>query len=159
DLARRMGSSRRKLSDEQLSQLLAYLRQAALAIDHMNTRQHTYARRQVAIRHCAIRPENLLLLADELRIADFDMAQEATEPSEALRVDSMDLEPGYAAPELLERGGGRVTAFSDQYSLAVTYVKLRTGTLPFEQSQSRNRVIDDQLEGKLNLQALPERER
>src|SRR5207249_9322117 len=88
-----------------------------------------------------------------------EIAQEATEPSEPLRAVSLDLDPGYAAPELLERGGGRVTASSDQYSLAMTYVKLRTGALPFEQSQSRNRIIDHQLGGTLNLQALPEPER
>jgi serine/threonine protein kinase len=160
DLAHRLGGSRRKLSDERLGQLLTYLRQAALALDHMNSPVHTYARRkQLAIRHCSIRPEHLMLVGDEVRIAHFDLAQEVTEPVEPLRVDSLDLEPGYAAPELLERGGGQVTAFSDQYSLAMTYVKLRTGSLPFDQSQSRNRIIDEQLDGKLNLKSLPERER
>jgi serine/threonine protein kinase len=158
DLARRLGDSRRKLSDERLGQLLKFLKQAALAIDHINSRQHAYARRQVAIRHCAIRPENIRLIGGEVRIADFGLAQEATEPCEPLRADGIDLEPGYAAPELLERGGGRVTATSDQYSLAMTYVKLRTGTLPFEQSQSRHRIIGHQLAGELNFQALPEAE-
>jgi serine/threonine protein kinase len=159
DLAHRLIGSGRKVSEERLPQLLDYLQQVAQALDHLNTRCHTYARRQVAIRHCGIHPENLLLVGDTVRIADFTLAQDATEPSEPLRADNLDLEPGYAAPELLEPGGGRVTEFSDQYSLAMTYAKLRTGSLPFDQSQSRNRVIDDQLEGKLNLQTLhaPER--
>lgn len=159
DLARRLGGSRRKLSDERLGQLLTYLKQAALTLDHLNARTHMYARRQVAIRHCAIRPENLLLVGDEVRITHFDLAQEVTEPSEPLRAHAIDLQPGYAAPELLERGGGNVTAASDQYSLAMTFVKLRTGSLPFDQPQSSNRIIDEQLEGKLNLKSLPERER
>jgi serine/threonine protein kinase len=160
DMAHLLGGSRRKVSDERLDQLLANLRQAALALDHINAPIHSYARRkQLAIRHCGVRPENLMLVGNEVRVAHFDLAQEVTEPVEPLRVDSLDLEPGYAAPELLERGGGQVTAFSDQYSLAMTYVKLRTGSLPFDQSQSRNRIIEEQLNGKPNLKVLPERER
>jgi serine/threonine protein kinase len=86
------------------------------------------------------------------------MSQAAVEPDEVFRRDSFDLVPGYAAPELLEKGGGRVHDSSDQYSLAMTYVKLRTGTLPFEHTQSR-RIVEEQLSGKLNLKSLPERER
>jgi serine/threonine protein kinase len=159
DLAHRLGGSRRKLGDDQLLQLLAFLRQAAIALDQINSCTHTYSRCQVAIRHCAVRPENLLLIGQQVRVSCFDVAQESVEPVEPLRADSLDLEPGYAAPELLERGGGRVTPFSDQYSLAMTYVKLRTGSLPFNQSSSRNRVIEEQVEGRLNLNSLPEPER
>jgi hypothetical protein len=40
----------------------------------------------------------------------------------------------------------------------MTYVKLRTGTLPFEQTQS-GRIVEAQLAGRLDLKSLPERER
>jgi serine/threonine protein kinase len=159
DLAHRLGGSRRKMEDDQVLQLLAFLKQAAIALDQINSCTHTYSRRQVAIRHCAVRPENLLLIGQQLRVSCFDVAQESVEPVEPLRADSLDLEPGYAAPELLEPGGGRVTSTSDQYSLGMTYVKLRTGSLPFDQSSSRNRVIEEQVEGRLNLKSLPEPER
>src|SRR5262249_5544311 len=128
-------------------------------LDQINSCTHTYSRRQVAIRHCAVRPANLLLVGQQVRVACFDVAQETVEPVEPLRADSLDLEPGYAAPELLERGGGRVMPTSDQYSLAMTYVKLRTGSLPFDPSISRNRMIEEQIEGRLNLKSLPEAER
>jgi serine/threonine protein kinase len=157
DVAHCLGSSHRGLPDERLQDLIAFLKQAASAIDYMNSPVHT--RGKVAIRHCAIRPENLLVVDDEIKVGGFDLAQESTAPVEPLRCDSIDLEPGYAAPELLHRSGGYVTPFSDQYSLAMTYVKLRTGSLPFSQSQSRTGIIDDQLEGRLNLKNLSEAER
>jgi serine/threonine protein kinase len=153
DVAHRLGGSHRELPPERIGQLLTYLKQAAAGIDFINDRCHNYAGREVAIRHCAIRPESLLLVNDEVRVGCFDLAQESVERVERLGCDSADLKPGYAAPELLERGGN-VTDRSDQYSLAMTYVKLRTGKLPFDESQSSFRVIEEQLKGRLNLEKL-----
>ena len=50
----------------------------------------------------------------------------------------------YAAPEvLLGRGPGPAT---DQYSLAITYYELRTGTLPFDSGR-----ISDVIDAKSNM--------
>jgi serine/threonine protein kinase len=158
DVAHRLGGSHREIPAERVGQLLAYLKQAAAGIDFINDRCHHYAGREVAIRHCAIRPESLLLVNDEVRVGCFDLAQDSVERVERLGCDSADLKPGYAAPELLELGG-KVTDRSDQYSLAMTYVKLRTGKLPFDESQSSFRVIEEQLKGRLNLEKLLPAER
>ena len=58
--------------------------------------------------------------------------------------------PHYAAPELIE---GRISPRSDQYSLAVTYVQLRTGQLPFRGPVAE--VLLRHLHGEPDLSGLP----
>jgi serine/threonine protein kinase len=159
DLSVRFSGSGSMLDQAKTRDLLLYLHQAAEAIDLMNSPTHSYRGLEVAIRHCAIRPENLLLAGENVKISDFSMAQADTDSIAWYKHDISDIGPaGYAAPELQVKGDCRVTDRSDQYSLAMTYVKLRTGTLPFDQL-SHYRIIDLQLEGKLNFRNLPEAER
>jgi hypothetical protein len=61
-LAERFAGSQRVLPNDRVKDLLSYLRQAAVALDLMNTPQHSYRKKTVAIRHCGIQPENLQLL-------------------------------------------------------------------------------------------------
>ena len=56
----------------------------------------------------------------------------------------------YMSPECMARRPGRA---SDQYSLAITYVELRTGTLPFASMEFLN-VLDSHRHGKLDLRRL-----
>lgn len=101
------------------------LAQAASALDYLNIRQHTVNDRPVAIQHCDVKPSNLLLFGDRVKVADFGLTS----------LLGSDWQPhrragtiAFAAPELFQ---GRLSPQSDQYALAVSYVLLRTGRLPF----------------------------
>src|SRR5262249_24216305 len=69
---------------------------------------------------------------------------------------SAGLTPAYAAPEMIN---GTVTSWSDQYSLAITYHQLRTGSMPFEKHISFQELIQIHLGGQLDLGKWPEAER
>ncbi len=105
--------------------LCYYLSQAASALDFLNTRQHQLNGRRVAVRHCDVKPSNLLVLNGQIKLADFSLAAQVTASmGYHRRVGTIN----YTAPELLQ---GRLSERSDQFSLAVTYCELRGGRLPF----------------------------
>jgi serine/threonine protein kinase len=102
-----------------------YLAQAAEALDFLNTRQHVLDGRRIAIRHCDVKPSNLLLFGETLKVADFSLSAETTSSMwYHRRAGTLD----YTAPEVFQ---GRLSDRTDQYSLAVTYCQLRGGRLPF----------------------------
>jgi serine/threonine protein kinase len=105
--------------------LCYYLAQAADALDFLNARQHLIDGRRVAVRHCDVKPSNLLVLDGQVKVADFSLAAQTTSPMGAhRRVGTLN----YIAPELFQ---GYLSDRSDQFSLAVTYCELRLGRLPF----------------------------
>lgn len=106
-------------------ELCPLLTQAAAAIDFLNTRRHQHEGRTVAIQHCDIKPSNLLLFGDTLKLADFGLAAVTTTPVMIHRPVGT---PAYMAPEVMM---GRLSDWSDQFSLAVTYVLMRIGKLPW----------------------------
>jgi serine/threonine protein kinase len=111
--------------------LCHYLFQAATAIDFLNTRQHVLNQQRVAVRHCDIKPSNLLVLGGKVKVADFSLAALTTSPMwYHRRVGTLN----YAGPEVFQ---GWLSDRTDQYSLAVSYYELRTGRLPFHDTPSR----------------------
>jgi hypothetical protein len=98
-------------------ELLGYLRDAADALDFMSEAH--------ALAHLDIKPENLLLLAGHVKVADFGLVKEVRQTQASL-VGGMT--PLYAAPEVFR---GTPGAGSDQYSLAIVYHEMLTGVLPF----------------------------
>jgi len=97
--------------------LLRYLREAAEVLDLMNS-QHQ-------LQHLDIKPQNLFLIHDHVKVADFGLVKDL----EGVRTTmSGGVTPLYAAPETFD---GAVTPFCDQYSLAVVYQELLTGHRPF----------------------------
>lgn len=106
-------------------QVCIHLSQAAEAIDFMNKRQHVLEGRKVAYQHCDIKPSNLLLFDDTVKVADFGLASPTSSPLRShRRAGTLD----YAAPEVFQ---GRLSDWTDQYALAVTYCQMRAGKLPF----------------------------
>jgi serine/threonine protein kinase len=106
--------------------LCHFLSQAASAIDFLNTRQHLIDGRRVAVRHCDIKPSNLLLMQDgSVKVSDFTLAVQTTSPMDyQRRAGTLD----YVAPEVFQR---QLSERTDQYALAVTYCQLRGNRLPF----------------------------
>jgi serine/threonine protein kinase len=101
------------------------LSQAAAALDFLNTRQHRLEGQAVAIQHCDVKPSNLMLFGETVKLGDFGLAATMSGALAPCRPCGT---PEYAAPEVFR---GRLSRYSDQYALAVTYCELRTGRLPF----------------------------
>lgn len=99
------------------------LRQAAEAIDFMNAPRHQVGGRPTAIRHGDIKPSNLLLFGDTVKLADFGLTTWRSSPSQAIGGT-----PAFAAPEVFQ---GRPSDRTDQFALALSYCILRSGRLPF----------------------------
>ncbi|MEO1498439.1 MAG: tubulin-like doman-containing protein [Planctomycetota bacterium] len=99
-------------------ELLGYLHDAADSLDFLAT-THDLA-------HLDVKPENLLLVAGHVKVADFGLVKSIANVTQGSLVAGMT--PTYAAPELFR---GSPTRQSDQYSLAIMYQELLTGMLPF----------------------------
>jgi serine/threonine protein kinase len=138
-------------------ELLQYMRQSARAIDYLNNPQHHLGGHAFSIQHRDIKPENILLAKDgTVKIGDFGLAKVVEGTEAVIHGDSAGLTLGYAAPEMFE---GIVTSWTDQYSLALTYFKLRTGALPFGTTGSPYDIIRAHLQHALDLSLLTPAER
>ncbi len=139
-----------------LTELLTYMRQAAQAIDFLNEPRHRFGDQVMSIQHRDIKPENILLVGKTAKVGDFGLAKVLEGTSGQVHGNSTGYTPHYAAPELFR---GQVTRWTDQYSLAITYFKLRTGRLPFDANISLGDLLMMHLEGHLDLSVLSESER
>lgn len=105
--------------------VVGYLKQAAASLDFLNARRHQYEGRTVGFQHCDIKPSNLLLVGETVKLADFGLCTPTVALQSAYaRAGTMD----FASPEVHR---GHLADSSDQYSLAVTYFYLRTSAFPF----------------------------
>lgn len=138
-----------------LDELLRYMEEAAKAIDFLNTQCHDLGEGPVAIQHCDIKPANIMLTGGSVMICDFGVAAFLSNARVAATATSMAGSPAYMSPECTQC---KPSAASDQYSLAITYVELRTGRLPFR-SQTWTDVIDAHRHGSLDLSMLVPSER
>ncbi len=99
-------------------ELLRYLRDAADALDYMNE--------SFSLQHLDVKPENLLLVGGHVKVADFGLVKDLQHDATASLMGG--LTPIYAAPEVFD---DRPSMRSDQYSLAIVYQEMLTGSLPF----------------------------
>lgn len=127
--------------------LCGYLIQVAQALDFLNTRQHNVNGQRVAIQHCDIKPSNLLLCGETVKLCDFGLSTITTSSLREHRKGGTRL---FMAPEV---NLGRLSDRTDQYSLAVTYCVLRGGRAPFAE------VTEKGPQGGLDLSMLPADER
>ncbi len=105
--------------------LAPYMTQTAAALDFMNARRHIFEGRKVGFQHCDVKPSNILLVGNGIKLADFGLSAPTTAPMTPYpKCGTLD----FAAPEIHR---GMLTEKSDQYSLAVTWYYLRTGFFPF----------------------------
>jgi serine/threonine protein kinase len=81
------------------------------------------------LQHCDIKPSNLLLIGDCVKIADFGLCSSTSWQTHR---NGWRGTPPYAAPELF---GGQATVGTDQYALCITFLHLCTGDRPFWKDQ------------------------
>jgi serine/threonine protein kinase, bacterial len=105
--------------------LMKHLNEAALALDFLNARKHMWEGRTVGFQHGDIKPNNILIVGDIAKLADYGLATPTAGPKTPChRHGTVE----YVAPEIFQ---GYATDNCDQFSLAVTYHVLRTGHFPY----------------------------
>ncbi len=109
------------------SELLDILSEVARLVDFLHEPRHELdGRRDVAIHHRDIKPQNIMLLGGGVKVADFGLSCLFDRCAKSRSHDGLTC--AYAAPEMFRL---QVSEHSDQYSLAMTYCVLRGGRLPF----------------------------
>lgn len=121
-------------------ELLRYMEESAEALDLMNT--------EYQLQHLDIKPQNLFLVYSHVKVADFGLVKDM-EGSQASVTGG--ITPVYAAPETFD---GKVSRFSDQYSLSIVFQELLTGQRPFSGNNVRQ-LIMQHISAEPNLSALP----
>ncbi|VTR99911.1 protein kinase domain-containing protein [Tuwongella immobilis] len=98
--------------------LLRYLHDAAEGLDYLIEKHN--------LQHLDVKPRNLFVVADRVKVADFGLVKHIERQSSAGLMGGVS--PLYAAPETFV---SKVSRHSDQYSLAIVYVELLKGVRPF----------------------------
>jgi|GEM_PF-6530788 len=128
-----------------VDELLRYMEQAAAGIDYLNQPEQRPETPPIEIVHGDIKPQNIMIVGNTAAVGDFGLARIV----QRLGIQQTGMgTPAYAAPELLR---GLPHRTSDQYCLAMTYVELRTGRLPFEEPDAMA-IARRHLEGRLDLE-------
>jgi serine/threonine protein kinase, bacterial len=105
--------------------LCRYIWQVGEALDFLNGRRHVRDGRKVGFQHGDVKPNNVLLVGENAKLTDHGLATPTHGPmTPCPRQGTRE----YAPPEVFN---GYLSDTSDQFSLAVTYHVLRTGTFPF----------------------------
>jgi serine/threonine protein kinase len=129
-------------------ELLGFLLEAAEALDWMNF-EH-------GLQHLDVKPHNLFVISGHVKVADFGLVNQVSAGAESLNGGHLARQGGgvtpiYSAPELLR---GTLSRHSDQYSLAVVYQQLLTGSLPFWHENVYDLVMQH-MSAEPDLSALP----
>jgi hypothetical protein len=99
-------------------ELLQYMTETGEVLDLMDG--------QFGLQHLDIKPQNLFLLYNHVKVADFGQVKDLQGVMASV---TGGITPVYAAPETFD---GMVSRFCDQYSLACVYQELLTGQRPFD---------------------------
>ena len=131
------------------AELLRYLGEAADALDVLN--------QEYGLQHLDVKPRNLFLVGRHVKVGDFGLVNSLAELSGSTPCATQmgAVTPLYAAPESFL---GKVTLFSDQYSLAITYHELLVGAPPFTGKNFRQLALQH-LQAEPDLGRLPPADR
>ncbi len=135
---------RRQLQGIPRDQLLDFLRDAGDALDYLSQKHD--------LQHLDVKPGNLLIMADRIKVADFGLIKDLHDPNVSI---VSGLTPTHAAPELFD---GRPDRLSDLYSLAIVYQEMLTGKLPFD-GKTAGELARQHLHQAPNLEPLPPADR
>src|SRR5947199_633501 len=125
--------------------LLRFLRDAAEALDFMCEKY--------GLQHLDIKPRNLFLVSDRVKVADFGLVKHLERSSASGVLGGVT--PLYAAPETFSN---HISDKSDQYSLAIVFQELLTSQRPFNGKNARL-LAQQHLNEEPDLRALPEADR
>jgi serine/threonine protein kinase len=129
-------------------ELLGYLQETAEVLDLLNQKFH--------LQHLDVKPRNLFLVSNHVKVADFGLVNRLTDDSTAnFNAEMSAVTPLYAAPEVFL---GKLSRHCDQYSLAIVYQELLTGSLPFRGKNMRQLLLQHTQDDP-DLQTLPEHDR
>jgi serine/threonine protein kinase len=126
-------------------ELLRYMTDAAEALDYLAQRH--------GLQHLDIKPANLLVMGDHVKVADFGLVKELASRTHNSMVAGMT--PTYSSPEMFDDAP---SPHSDQYSLAIVYQELLTGVLPFP-GRTAAQLSNQHLRSQPQLAAMPESDR
>ncbi|MEQ8847329.1 tubulin-like doman-containing protein [Botrimarina sp.] len=126
-------------------QLLRLMADAAEGLDCLSE-QHD-------LQHLDVKPENLLLVGDHSKVADYGLVKQLASRTQQSMVGGMT--PLYSAPEVFD---GAPTRSSDQYSLAIVYQYVLTGVLPFA-GQTVSQLVKQHTMAEPNLGPLGDDDR
>lgn len=130
-------------------ELVLWMQQAALALDYFNRGSRRSVENATAVQHCDIKPQNILLVGDVVQVCDFGLARAQGE----VRATSNTMASlAYAAPEMVSPPYDPSPA-TDQYSLAISYIELRTGRLPYSELTPIT-ILRAKVDGQLDLSLL-----
>ena len=122
-------------------ELLNYLQEAAERLDLMNS--------QYQLQHLDIKPQNLFLVHNHIKVADFGLVKDITD--QKFMTITGGVTPVYAAPETFD---GKFSRQSDQYSLAIVYQEILTGQRPFTGTTMKQLILQH-LQNAHNLTPSP----
>ena len=125
--------------------LIPLLADAAEGLDHLIEKH--------ALQHLDVKPKNLFVVADRVKVADFGLVKHLERQSAAGLMGG--ITPVYAAPETFTN---KISKHSDQYSLGVVYVELLTGQRPFAGKNIRQLAMQHMAEAP-DLSRIPEADR
>jgi serine/threonine protein kinase len=125
--------------------LLGFMADAAEGLDHMIEKHN--------LQHLDVKPKNLFLIADRVKVADFGLVS-AVERSSSTGMMA-GITPVYTSPETFQN---KISKQSDQYSLAIVYHELLTGKWTFNGKNVRQLAMQH-LTQPPDLSALPDVDR
>jgi serine/threonine protein kinase len=111
---------------------LELLEQAAIALDFLATARLSGIGGSRGLQHCDIKPSNMLLVGDQLKVSDFGLCAGS---GCVTHTNGWKGTLPYAAPELFK---GAAAPGTDQFALAVTFCELVMGDRPFFQRTPGN---------------------
>ena len=126
------------------AELIGYMREAAEALDVIGERY--------GLQHLDVKPANLFLTAGHVQVGDYGLVSKLDRGEGG---KNRGITPKYGAPEVL---CGAVHTRSDQYSLALVYQEMLTGTFPFA-GRTSAQIMLQHMSGTPDLSGLPESDR